>query len=64
MAGLACREGNLLPAPGLKGHEIMIAFEQFLNDNPGISDKPYGDAMASTLSVSRPSPMSGRDMRR
>ena len=42
----------------------MIAFEQFLNDNPGISDKPYGDAMASTLSVSRPSPMSGRDMRR
>ena len=42
------------PPPGLKGHEIMISFEQFLNDNPDMADKPYGDAMASTLSRAFP----------
>ena len=42
------------PPPGLKGHEIMISFEQFLNNNPDMADKPYGDAMASTLSRAFP----------
>ena len=42
------------PPPGLKGHEIMISFEQFLKDNPDMADKPYGDAMASTLSRTFP----------
>ena len=42
------------PPPGLKGHEIMLSFEQFLNDNPDMADKPYGDAMASTLSRAFP----------
>jgi len=37
------------PPPGLKGHENMLSFEQFLNDNPDMADKPYGDAMAATL---------------
>ncbi len=38
------------PPPGLKGHEIMISFEQFLNNNPDMAEKPYGDAMAASLS--------------
>jgi Rap1a immunity proteins len=42
--------------PGLKGHEIMIAFEQFLNDNPDMGEKPYGNAMAATLSRAFPCP--------
>jgi hypothetical protein len=45
---------NLLPAALVKGHEIMISFEQFLNDHPDMADKPYGDAMASTLSRAFP----------
>jgi hypothetical protein len=32
----------------------MISFEQFLSDNPDMTDKPYGDAMASTLSRAFP----------
>ena len=42
------------PPPGLKGREIMISFEQFLKDNPDMADKPYGDAMAKTLSRAFP----------
>ena len=38
------------PPPDLKGHEVMIAFEQFLGDNPDMAEKPYGDAMAASLS--------------
>jgi hypothetical protein len=37
-----------LPAALVKGHEIMISFEQFLKDNPDMADKPYEDPMAST----------------
>ncbi len=42
------------PPRGLKGHEIMISFEQFLNDNPDMAERPYGDAMAATLSRTFP----------
>ena len=38
--------------PNLKGHEIMAAFEGFLSDQPEMADRPYGAAMASTLSSS------------
>ncbi len=38
------------PPPGLKGHEIMTSFEQFLNDNSDMVERPYGDAMAASLS--------------
>jgi hypothetical protein len=41
---------GLYPPPGLKGHEIMIASDQFVRDNPEIAERPYGDAMAATLS--------------
>ena len=39
----------------------MIGFEKFLEDNPDMAEKPYGDAMAALLSsvISLPSPMSG-----
>jgi len=42
------------PPPGLKGHEIMSAFEQFLQDNPNMAERPYGDAMAALLSRAFP----------
>src|SRR5271166_3022578 len=33
------------PPPALRGQEVMIGFEQFLKENPDMTDKPYGDAM-------------------
>jgi hypothetical protein len=36
-------------SPGLKGREIMSAFEEFLRDNPKMADEPYGAAIAGTL---------------
>ncbi len=42
------------PPPGLKGQRIMSAFEQFIADNPDLADRPYGDAMAATLSRTFP----------
>jgi hypothetical protein len=36
-------------SPGLKGDQIMSAFEVFLRNNPKLADKPYGAAMARTL---------------
>ena len=42
------------PPPGLKGHEIMGAFEKFLEENPEMADKQYGDAMAASLSRAFP----------
>ena len=41
-------------SPDLKGDRIMRAFEQFLRDNPRMADKPYGEAMAGTLSKAFP----------
>jgi hypothetical protein len=41
-------------SPDLKGGQIMIAFEQFLRDNPKMADEPYGAAMAGTLSKAFP----------
>ena len=42
------------PPPGLKGQQIMGAFEKFLGDNPDMAEKQYGDAMAATLSRTFP----------
>ena len=30
------------PPPDLKGQKIMSAFEQFLQDNPDLAERPYG----------------------
>ncbi len=38
------------PPPNLKGQQVMSAFERFLEDNPNMAEKPYGDAMAASLS--------------
>ena len=38
------------PPPGFKGQQVMIAFEKFLEENPDMGEKPYGDAMAAALS--------------
>ena len=32
----------------------MIAFEQFLQDNPDKADKPYGSALAASLTQEFP----------
>ena len=42
------------PPPGLKGQQVMIAFERFLADNPDMAEMPYGDAMAASLSRAFP----------
>jgi hypothetical protein len=34
----------------LNGRDIMSALEQFLKENPDMAEKPYGDALAPTLS--------------
>ena len=36
------------PPPDLKGREVMTNFEKFLQVNPGLTEKPYGDAMAAS----------------
>jgi Rap1a immunity proteins len=38
------------PPPGFKGQQVMIVFEKFLEENPDLGEKPYGDAMAAALS--------------
>jgi hypothetical protein len=48
--GLSWRGEVYCPPPSLKGHEIMVAFERFVADNPAMAQRPYGDAMAATLS--------------
>ena len=42
------------PPPGLNGHKIMSAFAQFLEENPDMAERPYGDAMAASLSRAFP----------
>ena len=39
---------------GMNGNQIMGAFERFLGDNPDMAERPYGDAMAATLSRAFP----------
>jgi Rap1a immunity proteins len=40
--------------PGVKGREIMSAFENFLKDHPQMAGEPCGAAMAATLSRAFP----------
>jgi hypothetical protein len=42
------------PPSGLKGGEAMSAFERFLADHPDMAERPYGDALASSLSQEFP----------
>jgi len=37
------------PPPDLKGRQVMIVFEKFLEENPDMAERPYGDAMAASL---------------
>ena len=54
LGNFARREGGLLPAAKPEGHEVMTDFERFLEDNPDMAEKQYGDAMAATLSRAFP----------
>jgi hypothetical protein len=40
--------------PGLNGRQIMSALDQFLGENPQMAGRPYGDALAVTLSWAFP----------
>ena len=42
------------PPPGLKGEQVMSAFEQFLTDHPDMAERPYGDGLAASLSLAFP----------
>ena len=42
------------PPADLKGQQVMTALERFIEDNPDMAEKPYGDAMAATLSRAFP----------
>jgi hypothetical protein len=42
------------PPPGFKGGQVMIALDHFLVSNPELAEKPYGDAMAASLSRAFP----------
>jgi hypothetical protein len=42
------------PPPDLKGQEVMTDFEKFLQDHPDTAEKPYGNAMAGSLSRAFP----------
>src|SRR5271157_3694150 len=44
------------PPPGLKGQQIMRAVEKYVEDNPDVAERPYGDAMAASLSRAFPCP--------
>jgi Rap1a immunity proteins len=42
------------PPPGLTGAQVKPAFMGFLADHPEMAEKPYGDAMAASLSQAFP----------
>jgi Rap1a immunity proteins len=50
---LGGREVVCLPSD-LRGKQIMSALEKFVGDNPDLADKPYGVAMAASLSRAFP----------
>ena len=37
------------PPPDFKGRQVMIVFEKFLEENPDMAERPYGDAMAASF---------------
>jgi hypothetical protein len=42
------------PPQGLNGSQVMTALEQFLESNPNMAEKSYGDAMAVSLNRAFP----------
>ena len=52
--GSARRKGTLLSAVGAEGRQVMTTPEHFLEHNPKMAEKSYGDAMAASLSRAFP----------
>jgi hypothetical protein len=48
------------PPPGLNGHEIMVALEKFLEENPDMAERPYRRCTGADVQpdVSMPTDMS------
>jgi hypothetical protein len=44
------------PPQGFKGGQVMTALEQFLERNPDLAEKSYGEAMSASLSRAFPCP--------
>ena len=44
------------PPPDLKGRQVMTALEKFVEENPDIAERAYGDAKAASLSRTFPCP--------
>jgi len=42
------------PPSDFKGRQVMIALEKFVETNPDMAERPYGDAMAASLSRAFP----------
>ena len=42
------------PPPGVKAREAMSAFERFLADHPDMAERPYGEALAASLTQEFP----------
>ena len=47
--GLLAGKEVYCPPPSFKGRQVMIVFEKFLEENPDMAERPYGDAMAASL---------------
>ena len=42
------------PPPDFKGGQVMTALRNFLEEHPDMAERPYGDAMAASLSRAYP----------
>ncbi len=52
--GSLAGKGIYCPPQGLKGQQVMSALEKYVGDNPDVAERPYGEAMAASLSRAFP----------
>ena len=52
--GSLAGKGIYCPPQGLKGQQVMSALEKYVGDNPDMAERPYGEAMAASLSRAFP----------
>jgi hypothetical protein len=52
--GSLAEKGIYCPPQGLKGQQVISALEKYVGDNPDMAERPYGEAMAASLSRAFP----------